>query len=290
VSPVSEPVRAASALQVTRYEADARPWAVPVWRHLARLWRFRHLLLSWTERDLRIKYKQTVLGVAWAVLQPLVMMAVLSVVFAWFYRVPSDGIPYPLFSYAGLLPWTFFATSLTLASLSLASNMQLVTKVYFPREILPLAAVAGCFVDFLIAGGVFVGMMAWYGVGFTWRLLLVPLLLAVQILLTAALAMLVAGLCVFYRDVKYALPFGLQVWMFATPVVYPLSAIPERYQAAYLMLNPMAGIVEGYRRLILWREVPDLWPVWLAMAVALALFLLIYPRFKRWEEQFPDLY
>ena len=276
--------------RVVRYDAAATDGALSRISRLRDLLRFRELLVSWTVRDIKIKYKQTALGVAWAVLQPLVMMVVLSVLFAWFYRLPSDGIPYPLFAYSALLPWTFFSTSLTLASLSLVTNMTLVSRVYFPRELLPLASVAGCFVDFLIGGAVFVALMVYYGIAPAPRLLpLLPLLVAVQVVLTAALALLVAGLCVFYRDVKYALPFGLQVWMFATPVVYPLSAVPERYQVLYLCLNPMAGIVEGYRRLLLWGTAPDLGPVYLAMAVSLLLFLLAYDRFKRWEEDFADV-
>ena len=268
--------------------ATRRP-SVALWEQLRELYRFRGLLGSWTLRDVRIKYKQTALGIGWALLQPVIMMVALTVIFSRFYRLPSDGIPYPIFVYTALLPWIFFATSLTLASTSLVSNMQLVTKVYFPREILPLASVAGCLLDLAIGLVVFVGLMLFYQVGITPRLLLVPVLVTVQVILTAAVALLAAGLCVFYRDLKYALPFGIQLWMFVTPVVYPLSAVPERYRTAYLCLNPMAGIVEGYRRLILWRTVPDLLPLYLAALVSVVLFLCAYAVFKRWEELFADV-
>jgi lipopolysaccharide transport system permease protein len=270
-------------------ETEARAWTLPAWGHLAELWRYRGLLWSWTERDIRIKYKQTLLGVAWAVLQPFLMMVVLTVLFSHFARLPSDGIPYPIFVYSALAPWTFFASSVTLASLSLATNMQLVTKVYFPREILPLASVAGCLLDLVIATGLLGGLMLWYQIPLTPRILLLPVLLAVQVLLTGAIAILVAGLCVFYRDVKYALPFALQLWMFATPVVYPLSMIPERYQGIFLWLNPMTGIVEGWRRVLLWQAPPDLRPLYATAVVSLVLLGLVYHVFKRWEERFADV-
>ena len=263
--------------------------AIPFVDEFRELYRFRGLLWSWTLRDIKIKYQQTVLGIGWAVLQPLVMMVVLSVLFSHFYRLPSDGIPYPIFSYSALLPWTFFATSLTLASTSLVSNVSLLTKVYFPREILPLASILSSLVDFMIASVIFVGMMLYYGVELTPRVALVPALLAIQIVLTAGLSLFVAGLCVFYRDVKYALPFGLQLWMFVTPVVYPLSLVPDNYRTLYLCLNPMAGVVEGYRRLILWHAVPDLAPLYISAALSLALFFAAYALFKRWEEDFADV-
>jgi lipopolysaccharide transport system permease protein len=273
----------------------ARPSARPassvrrLYTDLRRLYRFRELLLRWTERDIKIKYKQTVLGVAWAILQPVAMMVVLTVLFSRFYRMPSDEIPYALFAFSGLLVWTFFATSLALASTSLVSNMHLISKVAFPREILPLASVAACLPDFLIAGAIFLVMSLGHGVVPTPRLLLVPLLVLVQVVFAAAIGLLASGLCVFYRDVKYVVPFVVQLSLFVTPVMYPLGMVPREYLTLYLCLNPMAGIVEGYRRLILRPEAGDLTPIWLATVASVGLFVVAYGLFKRWEEQFADL-
>ncbi len=256
--------------------------------HLRELWRYRELLWSWTGREIKVRYKQSLLGAAWAIVQPLGTALIFTVVFARFIHVPTDGIPYPIFSYAALLPWTFFATSVSLATDSLVRNMNLVTKIYFPREILPFASVLAGLLDFAIAAVVFVGMAIYYRVAFSWSVALVPLLLLIQVVLTLGVVLLASALNVFYRDVRFIIPLGLQLWMYLTPIIYPLSLVPERYRTLYL-LNPMAGLIESYRRIIVQGEMPVLAQIAPAALVSFLLFLLAYAYFKQAEQVFADI-
>jgi lipopolysaccharide transport system permease protein len=256
--------------------------------HLRELWHYRELLWSWTGREIKVRYKQSLLGAAWAIVQPLGTALIFTVVFARFIRVPTDGIPYPIFSYAALLPWTFFATSVSLATDSLVRNMNLVTKIYFPREILPIASVLAGLLDFAIAAIVFVGMAIYYHVAFSWSVVLVPILLIIQIILTLGVVLLASALNVFYRDVRFIIPLGLQLWMYLTPIIYPLSLVPERYRTIYL-LNPMAGLIESYRRIIVQGEMPVLAQIAPAALVSFLLFLLAYAYFKQAEQVFADI-
>lgn len=248
----------------------------------------RELLWAWMLRDIRVRYKQSLLGAAWAVLQPLSIMAVFSLIFAYIVPVPTDGIPYPVFSYTALLPWTFFATAISFAVPSLVNNMSLVTKVYMPREIFPLAAVAGSFVDFLVASVVYIGLMVVYRMPVSITLLAVPVLLLIQVLLTLGVVLFAAALNVFYRDVRFLVPLGLQLWMYATPIIYPVSLVPEWLRPLYL-LNPMTGLIEAYRAVAL----HGAWPDWASLAPAAGLSLLLfvfgYLYFKRVEWQFADI-
>lgn len=255
---------------------------------LRELWRYRGLLLTWTQRNIKVRYKQSLLGAAWAILQPFSTMVIFSVIFTYFVRVSTEGIPYPIFSYTALLPWTFFASSISLGVPSVVNNMNLVTKIYFPREIFPIAAVAASFVDFLVASVVFLGMMVFYRVPLRVTALLVPLLLAIQIVLTLGVVLLASAVNVRYRDVRFVVPLGVQLWMYATPIIYPVSLVPERWRTLY-MLNPMAGLIEGYRAVILRGE----WPQWecvgLAAVISVGLFLAGYWAFKRLEMAFADI-
>ena len=256
--------------------------------YLKELFAAHELFYTWARREFRVRYSQSILGAAWAILQPLALMVVYSLIFSVFIRVPTDGMPYPIFAYAALLPWTFFANSLTFAIPSLVNNMNLVSKIYFPREILPLAAIVVCFIDFLIAGSIFVVMMIYYRVPVGPPLLLMPLVLLVQIILTFGVSLLASAVNVFYRDVRFVVPLALQVWMYLSPVIYPVSQIPERYRSLYL-LNPMAALVDSYRRITLFREWPD-WPhLGLAALVSVLVAVLAYGYFKRAESQFADL-
>lgn len=252
------------------------------------LYGYRELLLMWTIRDIKVRYKQSMLGGAWAILQPLSLMVIFSLIFTYLVKVPTEGIPYPIFSYTALLPWTFFTTSISFAVPSLVSNMNLVTKVYFPREILPISAIVGSFVDFLVASCVFVGMLVFYHVPLTPTLVLAPMLLIVQILLTAGVVLLAAAANVFYRDIRFVVPLAIQLWMYATPIIYPLALIPERFRPLY-MLNPMAGLIEAYRSIAL----RGAWPNWpnlgIAVSVSVLLFVLGYRYFKQAELQFADV-
>jgi len=256
--------------------------------HWKELIRYRELLLVWVWRNIKVRYKQSLLGVAWAIIQPLSATILFAIVFSRFVRVPTQGIPYPIFYYSALLPWTFFASSITTGVPSLVVNMHLVTKIYFPREILPIAYVLASFVDFLVASVIFVGMMLFYRVPLAASMVLVPVLLLVQIILTLGVVLLASALNVFYRDINFIVPLGMQIWMYLTPIIYPLELVPERFQGLY-MLNPMAGLIESYRRIVLTGQWPEPAHVASAVMVSLVIFLLAYWYFKRAEVVFADI-
>lgn len=222
------------------------------------LWEYRELLYFLVWRDVKIRYKQAVLGGLWAILQPLLSMLVFTAVFGKLARIPSDGIPYPVFVYCGLLPWTYFANALTGASNSLVGSAHLITKVYFPRLMVPAAATVSGLLDLAVAFPILLALMAWSGVPVAsspTSLLALPLLVLLAALLALGVGTWLAALNVRYRDVRYAIPFLVQVWMFATPIVYPMSLAPERYRWV-IALNPMAGVVEGFRAAVLGRPMP----------------------------------
>jgi lipopolysaccharide transport system permease protein len=256
--------------------------------HLRELNSRRELLWMWSQREIRIRYKQSVLGVAWAVLQPLVLMIMFTVVFSVFVRVPTDGIPYPLFSYTALLPWTLFSTALTFAVPSLVNNMNLVTKIYFPREILPMASVAAAFVDFLVASIVFLGLMIFYQIPLRSTMLWVPFVLGIQIVLVLGVVLTAAPISVRYRDIRFVVPLGIQLWMYASPVIYPVTLVPEQWRTLY-MLNPMAGLITSYRNVILLGLPPPIQYLSLSAIVAILWLVFGYWYFKRSEPRFADV-
>ena len=260
------------------------------WRLLdfRELWAYRELLWVLAGRDIRVRYKQTVLGAAWAVLQPVMTMLVFSVFFGDLAKVPSDGIPYPVFAFAALLPWQLFARSLTESGNSLVGNQSLITKVYFPRLVIPMSAVLAGLVDFAIAFVVRVGMMWYYAIVPTIAVLLLPLFVLFTVVTALAVGLWLSSLNVKYRDVRHSIPFLAQFWMFATPVAYPSSLVPESWRALY-GLNPMAGVVEGFRWALLGKsEGPG--PMVAVSAAAVAVLLiggLMY--FRRVERTFADV-
>ena len=254
---------------------------------LRELWHYRDLLYFLTWREISIRYKQTVLGFLWAILQPLLTMLVFTIFLGRFAKVPSDGIPYPVFSYLGLLPWTYFAAALTRSSGSLVANANLLSKVYFPRILIPLSGTLSALVDFAIAFLVLIGLMLWYGIAPSWSaLLLVPLVLLTAIAATGA-GMWLAALNVQYRDVQHAIPFLVQIWMYATPVVYPASIVPEQYRMLFA-INPMTGIIEAYRASTLGRPIDF---TLLGISCATTLLITAYSawRFGRMERIFADI-
>jgi lipopolysaccharide transport system permease protein len=255
--------------------------------NLRELWSYRELLYFLTWRDIKIRYKQTVLGVTWAILQPVVSMLVFTLVFGKLAHMPSDGIPYPVFAYAGLLPWTFVSTAVSGAGDSLVGSAALITKVYFPRLVIPCAAVCAAMVDFAIASVVLFAMMLSYGLVLHWRALMLAPLAAIAALLAAAFGMWMSALNVKYRDVRYALPFLIQVWMFATPIIYPGSIVPAKWRWI-LALNPLAGVIEGFRSALFTRAFH-----WgdLAAAVVITFTGLVYAAyaFRRMEREFADI-
>ena len=254
---------------------------------LKSLWDYRELLYFLTWRDVKVRYKQTALGAAWAIIQPLFTMIIFTIFFGNLAKVPSDGIPYPIFAYAALLPWTFFSNAITSSGNSLVGSAHLITKVYFPRMIIPGAAVAAGLIDLMVAFGILIILMIYYGVGATWNLLMLPALILLTTLLAIGVGMYTSALNVKYRDIRYALPFAIQLLMFATPIIYPVSLVPERWRWAF-NLNPLTGIIEGFRAAFFGR--PFNWPA-LAISSAITLALLVYAayHFKRMERTFADI-
>jgi lipopolysaccharide transport system permease protein len=254
---------------------------------LGSLWVYRELFYFLAWRDVKVRYKQTLLGAAWAILQPFMTMVVFTLLFGKLAHVPSDGEPYAIFSYAGLLPWNFFSSAIGNSGNSLVGNSNLITKVYFPRLVIPGAAVGAALVDFTIASAILFAMMPWYGVPFTAHLLMFPVLALMTTLAAAGVGMWMSALNVKYRDVRYALPFLIQIWMYVTPVIYPLNFIPARWRWA-LRLNPLSGIIEGFRDAIFGR--PFDWAQ-LALSAATILATLAYAAyaFRRMEREFADV-
>lgn len=257
-------------------------------KYLRELYRYRDLLWLWTMREVKVRYKQSVLGILWAVLQPLALMVVFTIIFSHLVRVDTQGIPYPIFVYVALVPWTFLATSLNFGVPSLVNNLNLVTKIYFPREVLPLANIGAALLDFLFASVVFVGMLAVYGFWPSIHVLWTLPLLAIQITLTVGVTLLASAVIVFFRDMRFVIPLLVQVWMYATPVIYPVELVPKRL-LPYYFLNPMAGVIDGYRRVLLMAEAPRLLALALGAAVSLTFLLFSYAFFKRKEPVFADL-
>jgi ABC-type polysaccharide/polyol phosphate export systems, permease component len=251
------------------------------------LWAYRELLYFLTWRDVKVRYKQTVLGATWVILQPLLMMVIFSLLFGRVAGMPSDGIPYPLFAYGGLLAWTFFATAITTSGNSLVGSAHLITKVYFPRMIIPGAAVCAAAVDFALAFVVLVPLMFYYHVTITWQLTLLPFLILVLMVLALGVGMWMSAMRVKYRDVRVALPFVTQIWMFLSPVIYPLSRLPPKVRLV-MMLNPVAGIVEGFRSALFGLPVN-----WRSLAASTVLSILVLAcaafTFRRMEKEFADL-
>jgi lipopolysaccharide transport system permease protein len=252
------------------------------------LWRYRELLYFLTWRDVKIRYKQTVLGAAWAILQPFLTMVVFSLFFGRLAGLggKTGGVPYPIYVYAGLLPWTFFANSITSSGSSLVSSSNLITKVYFPRLIIPLAAIGAGLVDLAVSFIVLLGMMVFYRTVVSWQLVLVPLFLAGTILTATGVGALLSALTVSYRDFRYVVPFLVQLWMFVTPVIYPSSLVPERWRWAQ-SLNPMAGLIDGFRAAFLFR--PLGWAsICLSFSVSILFFLAGATYFRHVEHRFAD--
>jgi lipopolysaccharide transport system permease protein len=256
---------------------------------LRELWAYRGLFFFLVWRDVKVRYAQTVLGAGWAILQPVLTMLVFTVIFGRFANIPSDGVPYAVFSLAALVPWTYFSTALSGASNSLVSSTNLITKVYFPRLVIPFAPVLAGLVDFAVALVVLGAVMLFYGiVPGPLALVVVPLLLVGMMLTSAGVGCWLAALNIQYRDVKHVTPFLVQVWMYASPIVYPMSLVPERYRAVYA-LNPMAGIVEGFRAVLLGTGAVS-WPtIGMSLAVGAVLFVTGSFYFRRTERVFADV-
>lgn len=254
---------------------------------LGEIWHHRELLYFLVWRDIKVKYKQTALGVAWAILQPLLGMAMFTVLFGRIAKLPNDGLPYPVFYYSGLLAWTYFSTALTMASNSVAGNASLITKVYFPRMLLPAAAVVSGLLDFAIASIILLGLIIYYRVPMTLEMLFLPVILLPLLLFTLGTGLFLSALNVNYRDVRHAMPFVIQIWMFASPVVYPISMVPEAYQWVVL-LNPIAGVIEIIRAILAGNIVP--WEyLGISSLVIVSMLIIGIWYFRLTEHRFADV-
>ncbi len=260
-----------------------------MWAHLKKLAQYRDLLATMVFRDIQVRYKQTFLGAVWAVAQPLAFMIILTVLKSTIFKEEnSEGAPHQVFLYCATVPWMFFQGSLNLATNSVSGNMNLVKKIYFPREIFPLASILASVVDFLIASLIFVGMMIYYHVPVTVHLLWVPALFAIEFLFVTGIGMFIAASNVFYRDIKYIVPLTVQLLFFASPIFYSVSRVPEGLLRWYL-LNPMAVVIDGFRKAIIHGTTPALGPLAVSLAVSVVCCALAYAYFKRVEFKFADL-
>lgn len=255
---------------------------------LREVWRNRELMYFFAWRDVKVRYKQAALGALWAVLQPLATMVVFTLFFGRLAKIPSDGLPYPLFAYVGLVLWTYFSGVIAQAGVSLTTNANLVTKVYFPRVALPASSALSGLLDLVVSLAFVVVLMIYYHTYPSWPLLLAPVFLVGMVLLTIGTSLLLAALTVWYRDFKYTVPLMVQLCLFVTPVIYPASFVPERYRAL-LYLNPMAGFLEGFRTCLLTNRWPDMALTSISLAVAAAIFVAGWAYFQRAERSFADI-
>ena len=255
---------------------------------LRELWRYHELLYFLTWRDIKVRYKQAILGIAWAAIQPLTTMIVFSIFFGALADVPSEGLPYPLFAFAGLVPWAFFQYGVTQAANSVVNNSNLITKVYFPRLLVPLSSIGAGFVDFLVALGVFVVMMTIYGFAPTTNILFLPILTLLAFLASFGVGLWLSGINVFFRDVRHTTSFIVQVWLFLTPIAYPSGLLDEHWQLLYAV-NPMVGVVEGFRWALLGVGEPPSQFVLVSTAISLVLVVTGIWFFRKVERTFADV-
>lgn len=273
-----------AAASDTRRLAPSRGWRLP---DGGEIWRYRELLYFLVWREIKVRYKQTILGAGWAIVQPLMAMVVFTIFFGRLARMPSDGIPYPVFSLAALVPWTYFAAAVTSGSSSMTGYQHIISKVYFPRLLVPLAAVVSPLIDFAVAFVILIALMAWYHVAPGASIVWLPVLMLLCCATAAAVSVWLAALNVRYRDIRYVVPFAMQLWLFATPVVYPASLVPERWRVLY-GLNPMAGVIGGFRWALVGGPSPGLMTVVSAVAVVVVLIAgAIY--FRTSEGTFADV-
>ena len=255
---------------------------------LRELWQYNELLYFLVWKEVKVRYKQTIIGGAWAIIQPLLTMVIFTIIFGRLAKIPSDGMPYPVFTYTALLPWMLFAQALTRSGGSLVSNANLITKVYFPRLLVPLSAALAPIVDFVVSFLILLGMLAWYGIPPTLGILALPFFLALTLVTAISVHLWLAPINVKYRDVAHTLPFLSQILMYASPVVYPLSMIPEKWQFLY-SINPMVGVIEGFRWALLGKQSPNFMAMAISVIVVMALFLGGILYFKKMEQTFADV-
>lgn len=260
-----------------------------VWKslNLREFWQYRELLYFLVWRDVKIRYKQTFLGVAWAILQPVLATVIFTVFFGRIAGIPSDNLPYPLFAFAGFLPWTFFSNAVTASGNSLVGSSHLITKVYFPRLVIPVAAVCAGIVDFLIAFAILVLMMFWYQTGFSIQIFMLLPLMFLTLTLAVGVGIFMSALNVKYRDIRFALPFLMQIWMFVTPIIYPTSLVPEKWRLL-LAINPLVGVIEGFRAALFGGKF-DWKLIIISFLISILILAISVVIFRRMEKEFADI-
>jgi lipopolysaccharide transport system permease protein len=252
------------------------------------IWSYRELFYFFVWRDIKVRYKQTVLGALWAIIQPFFTMIVFTLFFGKFAKMPSEGVPYPVFSYAALVPWTYFSSSVGYSGNSLVGNSDLLTKVYFPRFAIPASATLSGLIDFFIASIILFGIMIFYNIPISFKLVLWPILVIPMIFLALGLGMIFSSLNVKYRDIKYAIPFFIQIWLFITPIIYPITLLPEKYRVLAAM-NPMTGIIEAFRFTVIPGKPLDIGLLIFSISVSFVAFLVGLFYFRNTEKQFADI-
>lgn len=256
--------------------------------YLREIWQYREICYFFVWRDVKVRYKQTVLGALWAVLQPFCTMVVFTLFFGKIAKMPSDGIPYPVFSYAALVPWTYFSGALSNSANSLVGNSHLMTKIYFPRVAVPASSAIVGLIDFAIASVILVGLLLYFDMPLSWGLLAWPLLVVPLLFLAMGIGLILASLNVKYRDIKYVIPFGIQLLLYATPIIYPASLIPERYRI-YFLLNPLSGFIEAFRAVVLPSRDFPLVAFLTSLAVTIVIFAVGFVYFRKTEKYFADI-
>lgn len=256
-------------------------------KNLLEIWQYRELLYFFVWKDIKVKYKQTSVGIIWAIMQPLLGCGLFTIIFGKFANVPSDGLPYPLFYFAALISWTYFSTSLTMSANSIIGNTQLITKIYFPRVMLPASSVCAMLLDLSITLVLLMFLILFYGTPISINLVLLFFVMCILIWFTFSIGLLFSALVVRFRDIRYAIPFAIQVWLFASPIVYPLSIIPEKYKWLYFF-NPLTGIIESSRSLISGGQI-----VWESLnwsiGITAVTFIIGFQYFRRTERWFADI-
>jgi lipopolysaccharide transport system permease protein len=255
--------------------------------NLNELWEYRELLWAFGSRDIKVRYKQTILGAAWAILQPLVTMLIFSVIFGRLAGIPSDGFAYPVFVYTGLLPWMLFAGAINSCAGSMVGSAQMVSKIFFPRIMIPFSAIGAGIVDFVVSACILLLIMVVYNIPWTWHLLVAPLMFAGVVLVALGVGTALSALTVSYRDFRYVVPFMVQIWMYLTPVVYPLSFIPEKWRWV-LYFNPLTGYIDGFRSVFLGKEF-DIIGIISAVSLTIIIFLGGILYFRKVEQRFADV-
>lgn len=254
----------------------------------AELWEYRELLYTLVEREIKVRYKQTAIGVSWVLLQPLIAMLIFTAIFGRMAKMPSDGIWYPAFILTALLPWAYFSQAITRSGTSLVSSANLVTKVYFPRMLLPLSAIVSPLIDFLLSMGLLFGLLMYAGIPLTWKVITLPIFILIAMLTATGVGLFVSATNVKYRDVGHAIPFVVQIWMFVSPIVYPVSLVPERWKLLY-GLNPMVGVIDGFRWALLGKSAPDPLMMGGSMVMVLAVLIGGVVYFRQMEREFADI-